>query len=950
MALWDVFLGPKCDGCQQRTARRRPLDNRHTNNGLYCSTCAAAHYATKWSALRATATPVQFAEAAAAATDWERPVAVSTLGQIDEQRLLFVVNELVKSPDNSLLIKSLAEHVAKLQQPQQLIAVGAASFNSNLGIQEMIQASLNRVAELQRDKRDTDALLKLEQIGRQFSYPPVQRIAVKAFEQMLDDLACEPDIARLESIWNQTKGLGHASIRQAVGTVLLGVKMKSLNAADLTSMIELLRCGCEAAVESKHMAPIHSLLESQQNPAVNDYLRQLLIDQNETLRAAAARILERRGWKPDDPEELAITLLATKFGNSTLSDDELKSLGTDPVDVLLRSVAKYTFAPPPTSFATTLGKLGDRRALKPLFNAAAKWKEIDFRQAAILAVGALGAAEVTAPLIRLLKNADPQVRGPATIALGELKAPEATGALIELLQDTASFKLWHSWDAQLVRKCAAEALGKLKAQSAVPTLVAALNDPDVGVRLVAVGALGQIGGADVVGALIAKLTDARIRSHICSVLGQLKAAEAVPELADLLSMKTSDVDAALQLKIAESLGRIGHPAAIPALIDALGSDYLGVVRTAKEALAKFDLAVVGDAAFEKLDELNCPARAAILIELMPMLSGPRVVHILTTALDDPDSKVRKAAASGLGRIPDAAIAAPAISQRALNDDDLEVRIAALTALGQIGGVIAGEALCKALEDANTNLRATAAIALGSVACDAAVASLLNMLEDPNRQLRWCAVVGLGGQRTSEAVEKLFQQLDGEDFLLHAEVLGSLIRMGASAVERLIPTLNDLSGWARYRAAVEVNKIPSCDKRLKQALDVIDAPSVLETSNSATVSNPDELTIVTTQYQGITFRDYRSVTERQIQQAAYEPLKGEDERIVDELFALRPLILGLTPGEKWDWALERIREMGDYLCARGGHWRMVLISYRYKARGGSSREMEYLWRGICGWSD
>jgi hypothetical protein len=46
--------------------------------------------------------------------------------------------------------------------------------------------------------------------------------------------------------------------------------------------------------------------------------------------------------------------------------------------------------------------------------------------------------------------------------------------------------------------------------------------------------------------------------------------------------------------------------------------------------------------------------------------------------------------------------------------------------------------------------------------------------------------------------------------------------------------------------------------------------------------------------------------------------------------------------------EEIRRIGEYLCENGGSPRMARVGYRVHALGGSLRELEFEWEGICKW--
>ncbi|MBM3274497.1 MAG: HEAT repeat domain-containing protein [Candidatus Sericytochromatia bacterium] len=94
------------------------------------------------------------------------------------------------------------------------------------------------------------------------------------------------------------------------------------------------------------------------------------------------------------------------------------------------------------------------------------------------------------------------------------------------------------------------------------------------VRRRSVFLLSQVGGNEAVKAITSRLHDgsAIVRSSAVSSLGRLQAKEAVEELCSLLQ---SGADVSLSKAVAEALGKIGDPSAIPALQTA--GKALGIV-------------------------------------------------------------------------------------------------------------------------------------------------------------------------------------------------------------------------------------------------------------------------------------------------------------------------------------------------------------------------------------
>ena len=167
--------------------------------------------------------------------------------------------------------------------------------------------------------------------------------------------------------------------------------------------------------------------------------------------------------------------------------------------------------------------------------------------------------------------------------------------------------------------------------AAVPVLISRLKDEDAKTRLEAAESLGSIGpaAAAAVPALITLLKDER----------KVLIAEAVQAEWGFEADYTPEV----RRCAVEALGRIG-PAAMPALLNALGDQEEGVRRCAVEALGRI---------------------------------GPAAMPALLNALGDQEEGVRRRAVEALGRIGPAAM--PALLN-ALGDQEEGVRGCAAEAL------------------------------------------------------------------------------------------------------------------------------------------------------------------------------------------------------------------------------------------------------------------------------
>jgi HEAT repeat protein len=94
-----------------------------------------------------------------------------------------------------------------------------------------------------------------------------------------------------------------------------------------------------------------------------------------------------------------------------------------------------------------------------------------------------------------------------------------------------------------VRIAAAEAIEKLEATSSVDEILAALKTGDMGTRIGAIYALGEIGGEKVLPPLVycARRSEEPIRSAAAAVLGKLALPVALPILVELLDDESPTV-------------------------------------------------------------------------------------------------------------------------------------------------------------------------------------------------------------------------------------------------------------------------------------------------------------------------------------------------------------------------------------------------------------------------
>lgn len=214
--------------------------------------------------------------------------------------------------------------------------------------------------------------------------------------------------------------------------------------------------------------------------------------------------------------------------------------------------------------------------------------------------------------LRDLSRRGAHARAEAMETLGRLRSTKAVAPLIESL----------SREAPAIRHVAVRALGRIAAPEALEPLLGELGRADeAGLKVVTQAVVGY--GWGCVPAILRRLE--RPGDHAereVSILGRLRAQEAVPRLIELLDAAPTPH---LRAASAAALGATAHPDAVPALLRALG-DPMREVR----AQAAWALGRVGD---------------------------PLAVEALDAALDDGYLWVRLRAAESLAALGEAGLAA-----------------------------------------------------------------------------------------------------------------------------------------------------------------------------------------------------------------------------------------------------------------------------------------------------
>ncbi len=430
-------------------------------------------------------------------------------------------------------------------------------------------------------------------------------------------------------------------------------------------------------------------------------------------------------------------------------------------------------------------------AAKPAMALVDAFREKDFRVWGTLRreVTALGKDAVPALLIGL-EELDWEVRAFAASCLGEMGDKSVVGHLGDAYGRESKFGE--------ARRQIVLAAAKLEAESAVPLLVRALGDDEIGVRLAAMTGLGPVAKASEIDA---------IRKH------------------------ANDRDLDLRYAARGNLVALGDEAAIKGLIaecDAVAaiekdartdspyfrdnelrySQYLlgmAMARSEDKRLDKLLSAIVGgDKPWDRRDHLRMGG--AIGLGLRAARTG--VVHPkLSSGITDKDDRVRVACSYGIGFAKN-----PEMTGRlakALGDSRMDVRYNAVSALGRIGTDDAIEQLRRGLKDTADEVRVGAVRALGLVRTPAATKALVAALRDDKYMIRVLVARKLSGRTSEPAVlDALSRASKDQDYGVREAAIAALGHHGEGAVvlPLVIPALDDVDFGVQSNACLALAKV------------------------------------------------------------------------------------------------------------------------------------------------
>jgi HEAT repeat protein len=445
--------------------------------------------------------------------------------------------------------------------------------------------------------------------------------------------------------------------------------------------------------------------------------------------------------------------------------------------------------------------------------------------------------DLTSALVDLLHHPEVDLRIQAALALGTQPRPEAVAALLDALEDP---------DAN-VRFHAIEALGKLGPPAAVEPLaqiaeaddfflsfpaleaLARINDPSVTARILpllhhelvgdqAAEALGQIGDEDAVPALVAAL--GRADASVASIVDALASIhrryremfEGQVQIEDLVRRSISPAGATRIIEAASKasseslrdfvvvLGWLRGAGVERALTHMLGTP--AVQHELIEAIVRFGSPMV-DVLVEQLRRDDADTRRAAIIAL-GHIGDTRAVPALLEVLGEGDRDLQVAICGSLARLGDGRAFEPLLTL--LGDQDVSVRHAAIGALNSIGHPGMALRVQALMDDVDPIVRESAVKIAGYFGYPSCAETLLARCHDPEEAVRAAALEHAAFLDDTRVLPLLMSALAEDTPRARAAAAQALANVdGPEAGAALYEAAHDSDGWVRYFSATSLGR-------------------------------------------------------------------------------------------------------------------------------------------------
>ncbi len=544
---------------------------------------------------------------------------------------------------------------------------------------------------------------------------------------------------------------------------------------------------------------------------VTAYMALPLLREGPLVRNAARLILRQIGHpsvtflrsllrdKDDDIRTFAVDLIA-EIGSCDYADEIARLLETDPNPNVRASAARTLGALDyrPGLLALTaslrdsewvcfssleaLALMKDEASVDPILALLGNPSEA-LRYAAIEALGKIGSPRSSAPLIAHLAKASGMEKNAIVRSLVQTGMTPAIAEVVDALMEMFSKG---EWEERLV---ALAGLSDLKYKQAIPAILDVagaldLSDPENEERLFTVKeALLKFGCMP---AFLSVLSDPGVKFRgkvlAAEIVGELRCAEAVPSLIDLLSIDLRDVRRAAVL----ALANIGGDEALTVLRTCI-DDRDGHVRsTAITELGRIGDLQSSDHLLRHIDVENYHDVLEETIKALLLIDARRLFSHLPAL----SSGVREIVARYAGDAD--------VLLSLSREPDADIRVAALVSLARLRDERIRKRLYEALSDDSPEARKAAVIALGSL--NAGIDEFSKALADKDMWVRLYAVKMMGESQDARASSLVIHLLSDAEVPVILSAIDALLQLGGSEMAAIGALRNHRDEQVRERAS------------------------------------------------------------------------------------------------------------------------------------------------------
>ena len=656
------------------------------------------------------------------------------------------LSALLRDPDPDLRVQA-ALALGQQLRPSAAEPLIAALDDADLNVRFHAIEALG----LMRARAAVDRLLEIAQSGEFFlAFPAIDaltRIADRAAAPPLVPLLADPSLRT--AVASALASLGDA---RAVGPL---VRLLNDNVAAAGAVVTALEAICRRDAEI--FGGDASLADEAAAAITPGGIAHLINGMREAAPHERQAYLRVAGWIDSaDTDEAALTCLGDP------------DTGRDAIDMLARRGARVV----------------------PGLIDALRSESADRRRGAVVALGRIGDARATEPLIALGQT-DRTLLVPITAALARIGDPRGFEPLLALLAAPSA----------AVRQGAIGALNSMGHPDLERRIAALLSDEDPVARESAVRVAGYFGFRSCANALVERASDPHpaVRKAAVEHLPFLED----PRVPAMLDRALDDEAAPVRAAAAQAIGR-GDGDLAPLFRAMADPDQwvrfyaaraLGA-RAAKDSIEALTRAALSDPA--------TPVRIAA-IEALPEAGDPDAVMRGAALAADEDPEVAAAFVAAAGRTGDAR--SLVVLEEAIRDPRDAVRLAAIEGLRALGGTRAIELLqwtagaAPGTEAASNAVEALAALAASN---RAAVRALVTLLAEPALHADVIAALGLSGAGSIEDVAGALAHTSRDVRLGAVAALARLRDTRAS--ERLLGALDDDEAAVRETAVVALMRL------------------------------------------------------------------------------------------------------------------------------------------------